>query len=119
MNLLTAIFSKSKPNFVLGVKMPHNAKKSVLYVNQHPTDTVAERRRGSIKLDFYTKVLGVKRRLDGTGHFEPFCLIMEIALLVFTASGPFRTQTNGQRWASQAKNARAWVRIAGCNQIAA
>jgi|GEM_PF-6359403 len=75
-------------NFVLGIKMTHNAKKSVLFVNQHP---------GSIKLDVHTKVLGVKRRLDGTGHFEPFCLIMEVAILVSTASGPFRTQTNGQR----------------------
>ena len=84
--------------------MTHNAKKSVLYVNQNPADTMDEKRRGSIKLDFHTIVLRVKQRLDGTGHFEPFCLIMEIALLVFTASGPFRTQTNGQRWASQAKN---------------
>ena len=78
----------AEPNFVLGVKMTHNAKKSVLYVNRHPADTVAERRRGSIKLDFHTKVLDVKRRLDGAGQFEPFCLIMEIAILVFTASGP-------------------------------
>jgi hypothetical protein len=62
----------------------------VLYVNQHPADTVDERRRGSIKLGFHPKAWGVKQRLGGTGHFEPFCLIMEIAILVFTAPGPFR-----------------------------
>ena len=61
------------PNFLLGIKIKHNAKKSVLYVSQHPTDTVAERPRGSIKLNFHTKALGMKRRIDGTGHFEPFC----------------------------------------------
>jgi hypothetical protein len=65
---------------------------------------VDEKRRGSIMPGFHPKAWGVKRRLDGTGHFQPFCPIMEIALLVFTASRPFRTQTNGQRWASQAKN---------------
>jgi hypothetical protein len=89
------------PNFVLGVKMTHNAKKSVSYVNQHPADIVAERLRGSINLDFHTKVLGVKRRLDGTGQFEPFCPVMEIGLVVSAASGPFRPQkpidkTNGR-----------------------
>ncbi len=57
-NSLARTASILEPNFVLGVKMTHNAKKSVLYVNQHPADTVAERLRGSIKLDFYTKSLG-------------------------------------------------------------
>jgi hypothetical protein len=83
------------PNVVLGIKMTNNAKKCVLYVNQHHADTVDERRCGSIKLDFHTKVLGVKRQIDATGHFEPFYLIMEIALLVFTASGPLCPQANG------------------------
>jgi hypothetical protein len=98
-------------NFVLGVKTTHNAKKSVLYVNQHPADTVPKRRRGSIKLDFHTKVLGVKRLLDGTGHFEPVCLIMEAALLVFTASDPFcprlmdKTMGElGQKWHGMGEN---------------
>jgi hypothetical protein len=68
----------------------------VLDVNQHPADTIPERRCGSIKLDFHKKVLVVKHRHDGTGHFEPFCLIMEIALLVFTDSGSFCPQANGQ-----------------------
>ena len=103
------------PNFVLGIKMAHNAKKSVLYVNRHPADTLAKRRRESIKLDFHTKVLGVKRRPDGTGQFEPFCLIMEIAILVFTSSGPFCPQSNGQNdGRARPKMARAWGRIANC-----
>ena len=52
--------------------MANNAKKKRVIRQPTPADTVAEKRRGSIKLDFHTKVLGVKHRLDGTGQFEPF-----------------------------------------------
>ena len=100
--------------------MAHNATKSVLYVSQHPADTVVEIRCGSIKLDFHTKVWGVKRRLDGTGHFEPFCLIMEIALLVLTASGPFCPQTNGQNdGRARPKTSRPGADRQLCSTIAA
>jgi hypothetical protein len=82
------------PNFVLGVKMEHNAKKSVLHVSQHPADTVAERRRGSVKPGFHAKAWGAKRRLDGTVHFEPFCPVREAAPWVSVTPGHFRPRAD-------------------------
>jgi hypothetical protein len=68
----------------------------VLHVNQHPPIPWPKDGAEASIWIFTQKVLGVKRRLDGTGHFEPFCLIMEIAILVFKDSGPFCPQTTGQ-----------------------